>query len=702
MRPVCTRCRARRCSRPTPRNWRSHCTVSPPTSRPILPARRSSSLDRRRPPSGWAERPPGAPRPPARSGATRAGVQDWGSPAPVTSAPESPRGCWPGGQSPTRPPPGPRTCTGGPGNGWPRRSASSGSSPASCPRRSPGCRRRSSSDRSCTGLAMVVSAPGEETTGPGRCSQCRPWMRRRSQRYTDDAVRRGSRAWAMREVRFLPTAPRRPSHRLGQAHGPIATAGARCGNIRRPAPELVATSCGAADNAWTAMPVFRAAFPCARAGRRDTAGSPRCTPARPTVGRGATMSERTTCVVIGGGPAGMVLGLLLARAGVEVTVLEKHADFLRDFRADTVHPSTLQLLDELGLAGRFAKLPYSRLDEVAFPIDADRSVVIADFRRLHVPYPYIAMVPQWDLVNLLAAAAQDEPSFSLRMRTEVTGLIREAGQVRGVRYRTDDGTSGEIRADLTVACDGRWSIARRQADLPLEEFPVPIDAWWFRLPRRPTDQTSALTPRAGKGRFAVVIPRDDYLQIAYIARKGTDRQLRARGIERFRQDIAELMPELADRVDALASMDDVKHLDVRLNRLDRWHADGLLCIGDAAHAMSPVGGVGINLAVQDAVAAASLLAGPLRRRGAVTPTRLAAVRARRILPTVLVQSLQRILHRNLVVPIVEGRRMGPPKPVLALLGRVPQVSLVPAYLIGVGLRPQHAPDFARRRPEDSA
>ncbi|MBW8766855.1 MAG: FAD-dependent oxidoreductase [Geodermatophilales bacterium] len=414
------------------------------------------------------------------------------------------------------------------------------------------------------------------------------------------------------------------------------------------------------------------------------------------------MSERTTCVVIGGGPAGMVLGLLLARAGVEVTVLEKHADFLRDFRGDTVHPSTLQLLDELGLAGRFAKLPYSRLDEVAFPIDADRNVVIADFRRLHVPYPYIAMVPQWDLLNLLAAAAQDEPSFSLRMRTEVTELIREAGQVRGVRYRTDDGTSGEIRADLTVACDGRWSIARQQADLPLEEFPVPIDAWWFRLPRRPTDQTSALTPRAGKGRFAVVIPRDDYLQIAYIARKGTDLQLRARGIERFRQDIAELMPELADRVDALASMDDVKHLDVRLNRLDRWHVDGLLCIGDAAHAMSPVGGVGINLAVQDAVAAASLLAGPLRRRGAVTPTRLAAVRARRILPTVLVQSLQRILHRNLVVPIVEGRRMGPPKPVLALLRRVPQVSLVPAYLIGVGLRPEHAPHFARRRAEDSA
>jgi 2-polyprenyl-6-methoxyphenol hydroxylase-like FAD-dependent oxidoreductase len=413
------------------------------------------------------------------------------------------------------------------------------------------------------------------------------------------------------------------------------------------------------------------------------------------------MNQRTTCLIIGGGPAGMVLGLLLARAGVQATVLEKHADFLRDFRGDTVHPSTLQLLDELGFAEQFAKLPYSRLEEVVFPVDGDRSVVVADFRRLHVRYPYVAMVPQWNLLNLLAEAGREEPSFSLRMRTEATDLIRDSGRVRGVRYRTQDGTSGEIRADLTVACDGRWSIARRQADLPVTEFPVPIDAWWFRLPRRPEDRPAALTPRAGKGRFAVVIPRNDFLQIAYIARKGTDPQLRARGIERFRQDIAELMPDLADRVDALASMDDVKHLDVRLNRLDRWHVDGLLCIGDAAHAMSPIGGVGINLAVQDAVAAATLLAGPLQRHGTVTPDELAAVRARRILPTVLVQALQRLMHRGLVAPIVEGRRMGPPKPVLALIRRVPQLSLGPAYLIGVGLRPEHAPDFARRRTRDS-
>ena len=394
----------------------------------------------------------------------------------------------------------------------------------------------------------------------------------------------------------------------------------------------------------------------------------------------------------------MVLGLLLARAGVEVAVLEKHADFLRDFRGDTVHPSTLELLEELGLGDRFADLPYSQVHEVAFPIDARRTVTVADFRRLKVPYPYVAMVPQWDLLNLLAEAGKEEPTFSLRMQTEVTELVRRAGRVVGVGYRTAGGDAGEIRADLVVACDGRWSIARQQAQLRVKEFPVPIDAWWFRLPRRPGDNPSALTPRAGRGRFALVIPRKDFLQLAYIGRKGTDPQLRARGIERFRRDIAELMPDVADRVDALGSMDDVKHLDVRLNRLRRWHVDGLLCIGDAAHAMSPVGGVGINLAVQDAVAAATLLADPLRD-GLVTGADLAAVRRRRLSPTIMIQAVQRILHRVLVRPILEGRRAGPPAPVLALLRRVPQVSGVTAYLIGVGPRPEHAPEFARRPPE---
>lgn len=412
-------------------------------------------------------------------------------------------------------------------------------------------------------------------------------------------------------------------------------------------------------------------------------------------GSGLPMSERSTCVVIGGGPAGMVLGLLLARAGVAVSVLEKHGDFLRDFRGDTVHPSTLQLLDELGLAERFAQLPQSRVDDVAFPLGDGRTLVVADFRRLKTPYPYVAMVPQWDLLDLLAEAAREEESFSLSMHTEVTSLITEAGRVVGVRYRKADGRTGEIRADLVVACDGRWSIAHDQAGLGLKEFPVPIDAWWVRLPQGPDEDPATLTPRAAPGRFAIVIPRREYLQIAYVARKGTDAQLRARGVERFREDLVELMPRLADRVNALASMDDVKHLDVRVNRLSPWHVDGLLCIGDAAHAMSPVGGVGINLAVQDAVATATLLAGPLLR-GSLSGKDLAAVRRRRLPPTVVVQALQRLLHRSLVMPVLEGGRAGPPAPVQYLLRRVPQLSGRTAYLIGVGIRPEHAPSFARR------
>jgi 2-polyprenyl-6-methoxyphenol hydroxylase-like FAD-dependent oxidoreductase len=407
------------------------------------------------------------------------------------------------------------------------------------------------------------------------------------------------------------------------------------------------------------------------------------------------MEERTTCVVIGGGPAGLVLSLLLARAGVEVTVLEKHGDFLRDFRGDTVHPTTLDLLDELGLGSRFAALPQSRVEEIAFPFADGTRVVVGDLRRLRVPHPYIALVPQWDLLDLLAAAGEQEPSFTLRMRTEVTGLLREADRVAGVRYRTEDGRTGEIRADLTVACDGRWSMARRESGLRPEEFPVPLDVWWFRLPRRPGDGPAGLTPVAGTGRFGVVIPREGFYQVGYIAPKGTDAQLRERGVEAFREEIARLVPWAADRVGEIASMDDVKHLDVRLNRLHRWHVDGLLCIGDAAHAMSPMGGVGINLAVQDAVAAATLLAGPLLG-GTVTPAELDAVRRRRLAPTIAVQALQRLLHRAVAMPILQGRRSSPPKPLVALMRRVPQASFVPAFLIGVGLRPEHAPGYARR------
>ncbi|MFM9035936.1 MAG: FAD-dependent oxidoreductase [Mycobacterium sp.] len=402
------------------------------------------------------------------------------------------------------------------------------------------------------------------------------------------------------------------------------------------------------------------------------------------------MTERTTCAIVGGGPAGMVLGLLLARAGVEVTLLEKHADFLRDFRGDTVHPSTLTLLDELGLWERFAELPQSRVDSAEFPYRG-RLLTVVDFRRLREPHPYIAMVPQWDLLNLLAEAADSEPTFTLRMRHEVTGLLRSGNRVTGVRYRAPDG-EGELQADLTVACDGRWSVCRREAGLVPREWPVPFDVWWFRLPRD-MDAEYSLIPRTAPGRVLIMIPREGYFQIAYLIPKGSDARLRARGLAAFRDEVAGLVPEAA--VDHLQSWDDVKFLDVRLNRLERWHTDGLLCIGDAAHAMSPAGGVGINVAVQDAVGTARVLAEPLRRR-AVTDSDLAGVRRRRLPPVATTQAVQRLLHRNLMAPILNGDKSAPPAPLMAILQRLPGLAVIPAYVIGVGVRPEHAPAFARR------
>ncbi|MCG2620591.1 FAD-dependent oxidoreductase [Arthrobacter sp. I2-34] len=415
-------------------------------------------------------------------------------------------------------------------------------------------------------------------------------------------------------------------------------------------------------------------------------------------GEADAAADRTTCVVVGGGPAGMMLGLLLARAGIAVTVLEKHGDFLRDFRGDTVHPSTIRVLDELGLGEQFRGLPQSQLDSFGIPGPNGSVVRIGDFGRLPPPYNYVAMIPQWDFLNFLAEAAGREPSFSLRMNTEATGLLFDNGRVAGVSYRSTgpDGGTGELRAHLTVACDGRHSVLRSVAGLRSREYPVPFDVWWFRLPRHPEEPgpLAGIVP-AFRGREALVtLFRKDFFQIAYLTDKGSDARLRAEGVESFRRRVAAVRPDFADRTDAIRSMDDVHVLDVRLDRLRRWYRDGLLCIGDAAHAMSPAGGVGINLAIQDAVAAAAILAGPLRT-GPVPVRKLAKVQWRRTMPTVLIQAFQRLFQGA----AFGSRSRGPGRMVRTVafaVRRVPALRMLPARMIGFGPLPEHAPQFARR------
>ncbi|MEU1202767.1 FAD-dependent oxidoreductase [Streptomyces sp. NPDC005813] len=409
--------------------------------------------------------------------------------------------------------------------------------------------------------------------------------------------------------------------------------------------------------------------------------------------------DRTTCCVVGGGPAGMVLALLLARAGVDVTVLEKHGDFLRDFRGDTVHPSTLALLDDLGLAERFGRLPQRRVTRVQLPLGSDGSLVtVSDISTLPGPYNYVAMVPQWDLLDLLADEARKEPSFSVRMSTEATSFLMERGRVAGVRYRTSDGRTGELRATLTVACDGRGSLARSRPELGLRRYSCPMDAWWFRLPRRDGDP-HGLVGAAGDRLLTALIDRGQYWQCAGLIPKGTDAERRAAGLERFMADFSDAVPWLADRAHELRSWDEVKMLDVRLDRLRRWHRPGLLCIGDAAHAMSPVFGIGINLAVEDAVAAARHLVEPLRT-GAVGLRDVRGIQRRRWPTTALTQALQRLAHARVIAPVLAG---DPPfgnsrraKRVSGLLSRSRWFKRVPAYFIGYGALRERPPAASLR------
>lgn len=401
-----------------------------------------------------------------------------------------------------------------------------------------------------------------------------------------------------------------------------------------------------------------------------------------------------TCVVAGCGPAGAVLALLLARAGVDVLVLEKHRDFLRDFRGDTLHASTLAVIDELGLGEAFARLPVRRTETVSLVTD-DGTYPVADLRRLPGRHRYLGFLAQWDLLDFLTAEAARSPRFELRRGAEVVGLLTRGRRVLGVRYLdADTGERRDVRTDLVVAADGRTSAVRAAAGLAVRSFGAPIDVLWFRLSRRPTDAAPGTFGRVSAGRFLVLIDRGEHWQVAYGVPKGGADALRAEGVDAFRRSVARLVPALADRVGEVTGWEDVKLLDVRVDRLRRWWRPGLLCIGDAAHAMSPVGGVGVNLAVQDAVAAANRLAAPLAR-GRVPSWRLAAVQARRWAPTAVTQLVQRVVQRRFLAPVATGRAgAATPLPV-RLLARVPALRVLPAYAVSFGVLPEHVAPHLR-------
>ena len=405
---------------------------------------------------------------------------------------------------------------------------------------------------------------------------------------------------------------------------------------------------------------------------------------------------RTGCCVVGGGPAGLVLGLILARAGVRTTVLEKHADFLRDFRGDTVHASTLSLLDELGLGEQFASLPPRWVQRLSVQLDSG-TYGVANLTRLPGRHQHIALVPQWDFLNVIADASRQEADYQLIMEAEVDDVLWDGHRVVGVSY-IQDGESRQLEADLVVGCDGRSSVVRERAGLRLRTFGVPMDVLWFRLPRHATDP-EGVVGRISRSNLMIMIDRGDYFQIGFVIRKGSIAALRDQGIAAFRQRLRDTVPWLGDRVEILESFDDIRLLNVVLSRLSRWYRDGLLCIGDAAHAMSPAGGVGINLAVQDAVAAGRIVA-PSLRTGTVSMSRLRAVQWRRWLPTVLTQAFQRLAHRVVIETSIadyEGERRPTSAPApLRLMQRFPVLQAIPGYLLGIGPLPEHAPDFARR------
>lgn len=381
----------------------------------------------------------------------------------------------------------------------------------------------------------------------------------------------------------------------------------------------------------------------------------------------------------------MMLGFLLARAGVKVVVLEKHGDFLRDFRGDTVHPSTLNVMDELGLLDEFLKLPHQKVSRFSGVFGEER-VLMADFSYLPVRTPFIAMMPQWDFLDFLAAQGRRFAAFTAVMNAEATGLVEEGGRVVGVRA-TIEGRPEEVRADLVVGADGRHSTVREAAGLHPVVIGAPMDVLWFRLSRKPADSAETMG-RFDRGSILVMLDRGDYWQCAYVIAKGSAEAVKAAGIGRFRERVVELMPFLADRVHELATVGDLKLLTVGVDRLEKWWKPGLLCIGDAAHTMSPLGGVGINIAVQDAVAAANILAGRFKE-GRLEDSDLRAVQERRRWPVRATQTIQVFLQNRVIAPTLASTRpLRPPWPV-RLLNAVPFLRRIPARVLGMGVQPEH-------------
>ena len=400
-------------------------------------------------------------------------------------------------------------------------------------------------------------------------------------------------------------------------------------------------------------------------------------------GSGKTLS--TTCCVTGGGPAGVMLGLLLARAGVDVVVLEKHADFLRDFRGDTIHPSTLTVMEELGLLDELLKRPHNDVRRLQVMV-GETSLTVANFSFLPPHRAFIAMMPQWHFLDFLAEHARRYRNFQLLMQADVTDLLEEGGRVAGVRATTPDG-SLEVKADLVVGADGRHSTVREKAGLEIEDIGAPIDVFWMRISRAPGDPGSG--GRIDAGSFFAMLDRGDYWQLAYVIPKGESEPIRTAGLSAFRQIVAKALPFLAERVGELKTWDDVKLLTVSIDRLRTWYRTGLLCIGDAAHAMSPIGGVGINLAVQDAVATANLLWKPLKE-GAVTEGDFARVQKRREFPMRVTQRFQVLAQKRIIQPVLSSTAptLSPPW-ALRLMNKIPLLQQIPARFIGIGVRPEH-------------